>query len=114
MEEKLLVGLSDDVEGEVGFCEAQTCPLVTWLKGLGGVLLARGAVNVLERLSCELCCHWWGIEGRLSEKEAGANGKRLSSLTVEALVCDPDDCRRRKGGDREAHLRFGGKGEEGC
>ena len=114
MGEKLLVGSSDNVEGEVGLCDARMCLLVTWLKELGGVLLARNVVNVLEQLSCEPCCHWRGIKGQLSEKEAGANDKQLSSPTVEALVCDPDDCHRQKGGDREAHLHFEGKCEEGC
>ena len=33
------------------------------LNELGGVLLARGVVNVLERSSCEPCWHWQGIEG---------------------------------------------------
>ena len=51
-----------------------------------GVLLARGVVNVLEHSSCEPCWRWRGIEGRLSKKGVGANGKRLSSPTVEALL----------------------------
>jgi len=54
---KLLLGLLDDVEGEVGLGGAQTCPLVIRLKELGGILIARGVIDVLECSFCELCCH---------------------------------------------------------
>ena len=45
----------EDVEGEVGLGGAGTRPLVVRLSELGGVLLARGVVD-LEHSSCELCC----------------------------------------------------------
>ena len=47
----------DTVESEVGLDGVRTRPLVLLLKDLGGVSLARGVVDVLERSHCELCCH---------------------------------------------------------
>jgi len=60
MGEKLLLGLLDDVEGEVGLGGARMRLLVIQLKELSGVLLGRGVVDVLEH---------------------------SSSSTMEALVC---------------------------
>ena len=54
---KLPLGSLDDVEGEVGLGGARTHPLVIRLKELGGLLIARGVVDVLEHSFCESCCH---------------------------------------------------------
>ena len=105
-----LESLLDDVEGEVGLAGVGMRSLVTWLKDLSGVLLTKCVVDVLEHSFCEPCFRWRGVEGRLAERGVGANGKRVPLPTVETLICDPDDRRRQKEGDGEAHCRFGEKG----